>query len=226
MATRARRQDRRQEPLTRERIVTTAVEILDAEGEGGLTFRALADRLATGPGAIYWHITGKENLLAAATEAVVAALPADDPGATPREAVRALALAVFDAIDTHPWVGAQLARTAWQSPMLPVFERIGRQVTALGVPEAARFTAASTLLSYILGEAGQNAANALAARPGTDREAFLDATADRWADLDPERYAFTRGVAGRLRAHDDRAEFVAGVDLFLAGITALRGAEG
>ncbi|MFR9722844.1 TetR/AcrR family transcriptional regulator C-terminal domain-containing protein [Streptomyces sp. MS19] len=198
------------------RIVTTAVGILDMEGDGGITFRALGDRLATGPGAIYWHITGKETLLAAATEAVVAALPADDPGATPRGAVRARALAVFDAIDTHPWVGAQLARTAWQSPMLPVFERIGRQVTALGVPEAARFTAASTLLSYILGEAGQHAANALAARPGADREAFLGT----------ERYAFTRGVAGRLRAHDDRAEFLAGVDLFLAGITALRAAEG
>jgi hypothetical protein len=30
-------------------------------------------------------------------------------GAEPREAIRAIALGMFDAIDAHPWVGAQLS---------------------------------------------------------------------------------------------------------------------
>ncbi|MEU3527635.1 TetR/AcrR family transcriptional regulator [Streptomyces sp. NPDC038707] len=226
MATRKRRPERRQEPLSRERIVTAAVELLDTVGEGGLTFRALAERLATGPGAIYWHVTGKTELLVAAIDAVITpVLAGDDTGATPREAIRALALGVFDAIDAHPWVGttlAQLPRTPGQSPMLRVFERIGRQVQALDVPEATRFTAASALLSYILGVAGQNAANTLAARPDRDRTAFLDAVAMTWDGLDPDQYPFTRSVAGQLRAHDDRAEFLAGLDLILTGITAGR----
>lgn len=71
-------------------------------------------------------------------------VPADNADATPQEAVRALALGVFDAIDAHPWVGAQLARASWQPPMLGVFERVGRQVQALRVPDAAQFTVAST----------------------------------------------------------------------------------
>ncbi|WP_318205468.1 TetR/AcrR family transcriptional regulator [Streptomyces sp. SCL15-4] len=224
MATRKRRPERRQEPLSRERIVTAAVELLDTVGEGGLTFRALSERLETGPGAIYWHVTGKTELLVAATDAVVATIVAgDDTGATPQEAIRALALGVFDAIDAHPWLGtllARLPRTPGRSPMLPVFERIGRQVRALHVPEAARFTAASALMAYILGVAGQNAANTRAARPDTDRTAFLDATATAWTELDPDRYSFTREVAGQLREHDDREEFLAGIDLILAGITA------
>ncbi|MFJ3778125.1 TetR/AcrR family transcriptional regulator [Streptomyces sp. NPDC090075] len=222
MATKARRPERRQEPLSRERIVGAAVELLDTVGESGLTFRVLAEHLATGPGAIYWHVTGKAELLAAATEAVVATIADDATDATPQQAIRDLALGVFDAIDAHPWVGAQLARTSWQSPMLGVFERIGRQVQALQVPEAAQFTAASALLNYILGVAGQNAVNTLTLRPDTNRTDFLDAVATEWAQLDPGQYGFTRNIAGQLRNHDDRAEFVAGIDLILAGITAGR----
>lgn len=221
MATRTRRPERRQEPLSRERIVSAAVELLDTVGERGLTFRALAERLATGPGAIYWHVTGKTELLAAATDAVVTTtIVGDDTDATPQEAIRALALGVFDAIDAHPWVGTQLASASWQPPMLRVFERIGRQVQALHVPEADQFAAASALLNYILGVAGQNAANTRAVQPDADRTEFLDAVATTWAQLDPDQYPFTRNVAGQLREHDDRAEFLAGIDLVLTGITA------
>ena len=221
MATRTRRPDRREEPLTRGRIVSAAVGLLDDSGEGGLTFRALAERLATGPGAIYWHISGKGELLAAAMEAVIDdAIFAGSADATPQDAVRALALRVFDAIDVHPWLGTQLSVNPLRSPMLWFFESLGRQVRALGVPPGAEFTAVSALLNYILGVAGQNAANARAHEPGVERDEFLATVAAGWADLDPDDYAFTRSAAGRLRDHDDRDEFLAGLDLILAGITA------
>ncbi|GAA3091942.1 hypothetical protein ACFQ0X_03305 [Streptomyces rectiviolaceus] len=121
--------------------------------------------------------------------------------------------------------GAELARAPGQSPLLRVFERIGRQVQALGVPDTGRFTAASALLNYILGVGRQNAADARAhhaRRPDTGRTEFLDSAAATWADLDPDEYAFTRSVAGQLRDHDDRVEFLAGIDLILAGISARR----
>ena len=221
MVTKTRRPGRREEPLTRDRIVRAAVELLDKAGEGGLTFRVLAERLATGPGAIYWHICGKGELLGAAMEAVLAgSLFASDAGATPEQAVRSLGLGVFDAIDVHPWLGTQLALNPLRPPMLRVFESLGRQVRALGVPPAAEFTAASALLNYVLGVAGQNAANARAVEPGMNRAEFLAAAADVWAGLDPDEYPFTRDAAVRLRDHDDRAEFLAGLDLILAGIGA------
>ncbi|MEV6578727.1 TetR/AcrR family transcriptional regulator C-terminal domain-containing protein [Streptomyces sp. NPDC051582] len=221
MATRARRAERREEPLSRERIVEAAIGILDAVGEGGLTFRVLAERLATGPGAIYWHVSGKDELLGAATELVVAAtVLGGASGATPQEAIRVLALRLFDAIDAHPWIGRQLARSPGRSPMLQVFEQLGRQVQALGVPRPARFTAASTLLSYVLGVGGQNAANAHGQTSQEDRTEFLDGVSAAWANLDPDEYAFTRDVAEQLRDHDDRVEFLAGIDLILNGIAA------
>ena len=50
---------------------------------------------------------------------------------------------------------------------------------------------------------------------GTNRTAFLESVS---ADLDPDDFSFTRTVAGRLRDHDDREQFLAGIDLILAGI--------
>ncbi|MFG3074365.1 TetR/AcrR family transcriptional regulator [Streptomyces sp. NPDC048225] len=233
MATRSRRPDRRQEPLSRERIVGAAVELLDTVGERGLTFRALAERLATGPGAIYWHITGKAELLGAATDAVVgAAVTVEPAGAadSPEDVVRAVALGLFDATEAHPWLAAQLAtqlsRTPWGTVAPRIFESLGRQVRAMGVPEADWFTASSTLMHYILGAAGQNAANGAGAEagalgPDVDRTEFLDAVSTAWEGLDPDDYPFTRAVAAQVRGHDDREQFLAGITLVLAGITAL-----
>ena len=223
MATRAQRTERRADALSKERIVEAAIEILDTEGESALTFRALSARLATGSGAIYWHVANKDDLLAATTDDVIARVMTDGVnGAEPREAIRAIALGMFDAIDAHPWVGAQLSRAPWPSAMLQIFESVGRQLQALRVAERAQFDAASALVSYIIGVAGQNAANARRVGPGTDRSAFLGTVAAQWARLDPARYPFVRQVAAQLAEHDDRAQFLAGIDLFLAGLATVR----
>ncbi|MGQ4517132.1 TetR family transcriptional regulator [Streptomyces sp. DW26H14] len=281
MATRTRRSQRRTEALSRERIVEAAVELLDTAGESGLTFRTLTERLATGPGAIYWHVANKSELLGAVTDAVVAealdpapdsapdSVPAATPGSapdpapaggtatgpatvddgavdpsdtpaaasdidpagspdSPRQRVRAVALGLFDAIDAHPWLATQLTAQFAGNPRGPVppriFESVGRQVQALGVPEAGWFTATSLLVHYILGAAAQNAVNSAIGRdlpPGMDRGAFLDSVSTSWEELEPDAYPFTRAVANQLRDHDDREQFLAGIDLVLAGITAL-----
>ena len=198
----------------------TAIAILDAEGTGGLTVRSLAARLKTGSGAIYWHVTDKDDLLAAATDQVIAGAMAalDGDGASPRDIVRALALAVFDAIDAHPWIGAQLSGDPWQYAVLRILEAMGTQVVALGLPEPARFNAATALLSFVLGLAGQYAVRSRRFAAGTDRTVLLRAVADQWTQLDPARHPFVRQVAAQLPDHDDREQFLAGIDLILAGI--------
>ena len=224
MASKARSPSRRDEALTREQIIDAAIELLDAGGEAGLTFRALSERLATGPGAIYGHIADKSDLLTAACDVLVArALDEALPGAAPDAAIRALALALFDAIDAHPWIGSALAVAPGQLPMVRILDRVGRQVRALGVPDAAQWRATSALLSYILGVGGQNAANGqLAREQGLDRTNFLDSMAATWAMLDPAEYPFARAIAAQMRGHDDREDFLAGVDLLLGGLAAAR----
>ncbi|MFK0152479.1 TetR/AcrR family transcriptional regulator [Streptomyces sp. NPDC090499] len=253
MATRTRRSQRRTDALSRERIVEAAVELLDTAGESGLTFRALTERLATGPGAIYWHVANKDELLTAATDAVVAAAVAVRPAAvavapaveappspseeagtpvSPQAGVRAVALGLFDAIARHPWLATQLAtqlsRSPWGTVTPRIFESIGQQVRALDVPESSWFTVTSALVHYVLGAAGQNAVNTATGRalpPGVDRAGFLDTVSTAWEELDADEFPFTRAVADQIRGHDDREQFLAGIDLVLAGITATRHRE-
>jgi hypothetical protein len=107
---------------------------------------------------------------------------------------------LFDAIEVHPWVAAQLSVSSYQSTTPRILESVGRQVRALGVPQARQFTVASVLVEYILGAAGQNAANTARATtlgPDLDRPAFLDAVSKAWAELDPDDYSFIRSVQAR-----------------------------
>jgi AcrR family transcriptional regulator len=213
---------RREESLTRDHIIEVSIELLDSSGEGGLTFRALAERLATGPGALYWHIDNKSDLMTAACDSIVTRAMAESvEGETPKAAIRALALGMFDAIDAHPWVGSALTRALGQQPIVRIVERIGQQVRLLGVPNDHQWAAVSALLHYILGVSGQNAANTQFARThALNRTDFLEAMANVWSQLDPEEYPFSRSVAGQLRTHDDREDYLAGIDLILAGIDA------
>lgn len=214
---------RREESLSRDRIVEAAIELLDRHGEDGLTFRALSERLATGPGAIYWHIANKSELLTAACDSIVArTLDAHSVGAPPAAMIRALALALFDVIDTHPWIGGALTQAPGKAPMVRILERLGRPLSSLGVPLERQWSTVFALTSYVLGVAGQNAANAQQAQRthGPARADFLDALATTWSQLDPGAYPFTRGIAAQFRVHDDRADFLAGVDLILGGISA------
>jgi AcrR family transcriptional regulator len=224
MAKKAHSPRRREQSLSRDRIIEASIAILDSGGEDGLTFRILSERLATGPGAIYWHIASKSELVTAACDAIVApTMNATLVGATPEVTIRDLALAMFDAIDAHPWIGSALTRAPGELPIVRILERIGQQVRALGVPDKEQWATVGALLNYILGVAGQNAANGQLGRTmGVDRSDFLEAVSIAWSQLDPDQYPFTRSVAGQLRAHDDRRDFLAGIDLILNGIKSPR----
>ena len=220
MATKSQRAPRRTEALSRGAIVKAATEILDAGGEDALTLRALTVRLATGYGAIYHHVADRNDLLAAATDHVIARIMTGlDADAEPQQALRAIALGLFDAIVAHPWVGAQLNREPWRPALLDLYESLSEQLQALNVPQRALPDSAGVLVNYILGVAGQNAANARAlASSKMDRSTFLATVAAQWAQLDPAKYPSVHKAGTQLREHDDREQFLAGIDLILAGI--------
>jgi len=222
MSKKATGNPRRDESLSRAQIIEASIALLDANGEPGLTFRTLAERLATGAGAIYWHIDNKSDLLLASCDAIISHVTkATAPTKTPEAGIRSVALAIFDAIDAHPWVGSALTRAAGKLPMVRILERLAEQVCALGVPEGDRWSAVSALLSYILGVAGQNAANRqLAQALQLDRSTFLEDVSTVWSQLDVNAFPFTRELAKALPGHDDRADFIAGIDFILCGINA------
>ncbi|MFG3138655.1 TetR/AcrR family transcriptional regulator [Streptomyces sp. NPDC048211] len=227
MATRDGRPQRRNQVLSRERIIATAIELLDAGGEGGLTVRALTERLATGSGAIYYQVGTRDELLDAVTETLVgAALTAGTSGeaATPGDGIRVVALALFDAITEHPWLATRLILQVVRNPVGPVtvgiFESIGRHVGALGVPRDSWFDAASTIVHYLLGAISQNARIA-GDIPDVEpaREEFFGSVETAWRELDAAKYPFMHAIAGQVGRHDDREQFLTGIAIVLDGLT-------
>lgn len=86
----------------------------------------------------------------------------------------------------------------------------------------AQFTAASALLSYIVGVSIQNAENGRRFEPSMNRTDFLDTVSARWKGFDATEYPFMRKIVAQLPGHDDLAEYLAGIDLILKGIAASR----
>lgn len=225
MTPQAQRAPRRSTALSKAVVVAAAIEILDAEGEDALTFRALARRLSTGSGALYHHVANKGELLRAATEKVVgdatreaignemADATADEADAA--DAIRDLMLGIFDAIETHPWVGAQMAREPWGAPLLGLFEAIAGRLETLGVPARTQFDAASVLVHYVIGLAAQSAAAARALANGAERSTLLDGKVMEWAGADDSS---ARRISDYLAEHDNREQLRACVDLVLAGL--------
>lgn len=221
MSRRAMRKDgrRRQDMLTRAQIIDAAVELLDRNGESGLTFQALAKHLNTGSGAIYWHIKNKAALLVAACDAIVEPIARPASQGSPSFGIRDFSGAIFDAIDNRPWIGSVLAQAPGSLPSVRIIELFGQQIRRMGVAPAKEWSVVAAILNYVLGVACQNAANAtMARRLELDREQFLGGMAEEWSRLDAAIFPFTQDISSQLSAHDDRDDFLTGVDLILAGI--------
>ncbi|WP_028745906.1 hypothetical protein [Rhizobium mesoamericanum] len=77
------------------------------------------------------------------------------------------------------------------------------------------------MLNYVLGIGSQNAANAVQARTRhLERAKFLAEMSVKGSAFDPSEFPFVRSIAPKLPGHDDRADFLTGVELILAGIDA------
>lgn len=230
MPSAVRHPQRRNQVLSREQIIDEAIEILDAGGESALTVRAVTDRMSTGPGAIYYRVGTREELLDAATESVITAVLTSHVGQesdTPHDAIVGMALALFDEIAIHRWLASRLTIQIVRYPLgqvtISIFETIGRQVQALGVPRTAWFVATSTVVHYILGAVSQHArVGGGATEGGPDRQEFLDVTAAAWHELPPERYPFMHAIIDQMRTHEDRQQFRAGITIILTGLPRTR----
>lgn len=80
-------------PLQRSEVVDMALKLLDDIGLDALSTRRLAGELDVRPGALYWHVASKQDLLDALTEKILDGLPElpTAPGTSWRDEARGLA---------------------------------------------------------------------------------------------------------------------------------------
>lgn len=226
-------QTRRSRPPGRQRsvhsleaIIDAAVALLDEAGEPALTFRALAARLGGGVGSVYWYVSSKDELLDRATDAVLGeVLTATETLSRRRDPImnlRALGLALFTAMESHPWLAAYLLRDVGMQPnSLRLYERFGQQLLRLELTTRQRFHAVSAIVHYVVGvgaEMGSQALDRAAEVTHEERAGYLVSAAEQWRELDPEEFPFVHEVVREFEMHQDTAQFVAGLDLLLAGL--------
>ncbi|GAA0932844.1 TetR/AcrR family transcriptional regulator [Virgisporangium aurantiacum] len=149
-----------QPTLTRDQIVRTAIEILDTEGESGLSMRKLGTRLGAGATSLYWYVAHKDELMELAVDEVFGEVYVPEVGDTSwRIGASVLANGMRDMLVRHRWVLGQLGN---RPNMGPNAMRMGDRTVALLV--AAGFTgvevshASSLLMSHAIGAATSVAA--------------------------------------------------------------------
>ncbi|TQF73261.1 TetR/AcrR family transcriptional regulator [Rhodococcus spelaei] len=208
-----------------EAVIGEAVALLDEAGESALTFRALAARLGGGVASIYWYVSNKDELLDRATDHVLGDVVArtdqfpdtDDPIAD----LRAIAVALFDAVVDRPWLGGYLMRdTGVQPNGLHLYESLGRQVMRLGLSPRDTFHGVSAVLGFVIGTAtdlGQQIPPEVADGTVTGAE-YITRFANQWRALDPDEHPYIHYIVDEFDGHDDGDQFRAGLDLLLAGL--------
>jgi AcrR family transcriptional regulator len=150
------------ETLTREQIVTAAVELLDAEGLEGFNMRELGKRLDSAATAVYWHVGSKVNLIALAGDHVwnEVALP-DLTEVDWRTAASSMAADLHAMLTRHPWLVQAFGSYITYGPGKARHDDHGLAVyEAAGFRGAQADQAAAAVFTFVLGNALGPAAQA------------------------------------------------------------------
>jgi len=144
---------RSEPPLSRERIVATAVELLDAQGIDGLTIRRLADRLGSGVMSLYWHIDNKEDVFDLALDAVLEYR--GPPQSAESRDWRGEVIHMLEdwraGMLRQPWSASLLPRRALGPNILSRLELLSKTLSTAGVADADLNAALWSLWNYVMG---------------------------------------------------------------------------
>jgi AcrR family transcriptional regulator len=146
---------RSEPPLSRERIVATAVELLDGHGVDGLTMRRLADRLGSGAMSLYWHVDNKEDVFDLALDSVLEYR--GPPRMVESRDWRGEVVHMLEdwraGMLRHPWSASLLPRRALGPNILGRLELLSKILSRAGVADADLNVAIWSLWNYVMGAA-------------------------------------------------------------------------
>jgi AcrR family transcriptional regulator len=133
---------RRRAPLSRDRVLEAAVAMADEHGIEAVTMRRLAKALGVEAMSLYNHIAGKDELLDAMADLVMAEFELTSTGDWEAD-LRALAASAHDALLRHPWAPSLI-----MSPPRVLDARMTYMEFLLGTLRDAGFSAELTYRGY------------------------------------------------------------------------------
>jgi AcrR family transcriptional regulator len=220
----------RRAPLSRDRVLRTAVELADVVGIEALSMRRLAQELGVVPMALYKHVAGKDELLDGMVDAVLLEVEPVAADLSWQETLRRRVLSARRAVLRHPWARKAIESRTRRSP-----EVLGYMDSLAGIFRSGGFTPDLTHhVMHALGnrmwgfspELFEEPADPSAAPPTAEQQDALAAEfAARYPHILEIAMAATRGdLAGVGSGCDDQFEFEFALDLLLDGFERLRAA--
>ncbi|WP_423057267.1 TetR/AcrR family transcriptional regulator [Brevibacterium linens] len=209
---RPQRSRRGEPPVTSERIVEVAVEILDSGGLEALTMRRVAEQLGVVAPSLYWHVKTKDDIIDLAVDH--AFTETDAPTAAQqddwRACIEAIALAWRATLVDHPWVAPVAAsRPSFGPGYLDQLELVMSTLHRAGLDGAELSAAMWTLHNLIFGSASTEATLNISDHDREVGQALLQEHADRYPTLSGHRY---------LDDDDWLGDFTRGLSYFLDGL--------
>jgi AcrR family transcriptional regulator len=214
-------------PLTRERILATAVELADRSGAEALSMRRLGQELGVDPMALYRHVRNKDDLLDGVLAVVVGQMEPAPAGLAWRPGLRELAMNARQVMLHHPWArGVLEERGTSGEATVGQIERVLAILLEAGFGLDLAHHALHVLDSRIFGFSPA-LFDESRSRPAPTPEASAalgQVIATRYPNV--AQLAAAASHEGVLGACDDDVEFAFGLDLVLDGLEHALSASG
>ncbi len=210
-------------PLTRERVLRTAVDLADAHGLESLSMRTLGRALGVEAMSLYNHVANKDDLLDGVADIVVGEIEVPENGFDWKAAMRRRAISARAMLARHPWAGGLMESRTTPSPTrLRYPEAVVGSLRAAGFSVEMAVHAFFTLDSYIYGFAVQ-AQNLPSGTP----EEIAGMAEGILGGLPAQEYPYLREVIEDYvmkTGYHYEDEFAFGLELILDGLERIRGA--
>ncbi|HUA30693.1 MAG TPA: TetR/AcrR family transcriptional regulator C-terminal domain-containing protein [Streptosporangiaceae bacterium] len=213
--------------LTRERIITAAIELIEQEGPDALSMRRIAAELGSGVMSLYNHVPSKAVLLDGVAERVLSGIDfTTEPGMNWEDQVRAQARAFRQIARAYPRCTMVVVSRPVNSAaaMLPMEHALATLRDAgFSAEEAVRGVRA--FIAYIIGSLLRE----VGVSPGLGPQRPLNQdpatlSADRPLHLNPSEFPQVVGVSEELMNRDHDADFEFGLNLLVRAVAELRSA--
>ena len=103
MSTETASNSARRAPLSRERVLRTAIELADQGGLGSLTMRKLGQQLGVEAMSLYNHVANKDDILDGIVDLVVGDIDVPPAGTHWKAAMRQRSISAHQVLLAHPW---------------------------------------------------------------------------------------------------------------------------
>jgi hypothetical protein len=207
-------------PLSRDRVLRTAIGLADRAGIESLTMRKLAQELRVEAMSLYHHVANKDDILNGIVDLVESEIELPSFGADWKASIRKTAISYHEILGRHPWAAAlTLSATGTRPARWRYMDAILGCLREAGLSDTVTDHAYHALDSHISGF------TLWQAQIQIDPEKLPDMAASFLEGLPAHEYPH---LAEHVHQHfqersaEDEGSFVFGLDLILDGLERIR----